>query len=104
MRVQAFHSARLLSRYWSIAGSVQAIDPTRGAAEHGALLGVGGTRRNPLEGVPQPGPGDPHLVDREVALEETPVGPEQLDARRDVRTPQRGQLGRGRRLGLGAVV
>src|SRR5712691_2419506 len=88
----------------SISGSCEPIGATRRAAEERLLLSGGRAGRDALERVPQRRPADPHLVHREVALERAAVRPEQLDARLDVWAPERGQLGRSRRLRLSSIV
>src|SRR5262249_19529054 len=66
---------------------VQAIHPSRRAAEQGQLLFGGRTCRDVLKGVPQRRRADAHLFHGEIALEHATVWPEVLDAGLQVGAP-----------------
>src|SRR6266568_3928092 len=76
----------------------EAVNPRGGAAEERELFFARSARGDALEGVPQRGIADCHLVDREVAFEHAALGAEQLDAGLDIGPPRRGdRFRRGRR-------
>src|SRR5260370_42650323 len=70
----------------------QPVEFGRGAGEQRRFLGCGAAGGAALEGVPQRGVAAAALVDREVALAHSALGPEGGDAGLDIGPPSRGEL------------
>src|SRR5262245_7453016 len=88
--VAAAPSPRPSRRKGGSVGGRDAVEAGRRLAKEAGFLVSARAAREALGGVPVSGVGVRALVDREVALEHAPLGPEGLDARLDVGAPGSG--------------